>query len=157
MSNFVAIFCASLIMISCGSASIDSNAANGSISVAPKEVDSISKINNENYNVNSRAEVIDTLFFSDGSGNYELIVNGSKVKIIYQYLDYEKMDPELATLKNKKIIVPMNRIAYEGQSTADVFKIADNKLCVYNPESDGHDCYEFKRNKSTASLGSFFK
>jgi hypothetical protein len=101
------------------------------------------------------SEIIDSLFFTDGYAKYKFIIKDIKLKIIYQYSDFE--DFEFATLKNKKIIVPLNRLPYEGMKADEIFKIVKNKLCVFNPENDAYDSFDFIRNKSTANLESFFK
>ncbi len=109
------------------------------------------------YVLNDKPNVIQSLFFTDGNGKYELIINGTKIKIIYQYLENEKMEPEIATLSNGKIIVGKTRLAFDGQKVDDVYKIRDNQLCVYNPETDSNDCYEFNRDLSNCNLDKFFK
>ena len=97
-----------------------------------------------------------TLFFSDGSGKYQIEINDSKITIIYQYMNYEKMKPDYAQLINKKIVVPKDRISYEGQKTDEIYKIEGNKLCVYNPESDLYDYYDFQPSNSTCKLNLYF-
>ncbi len=151
----VAIIFASLILLSCGDASKDTDKTSASFLTEPIKADSTSVNNKQEVKVFEKEEIKDTLFFTDGSGIYKLIINGAELKIIYQYLEYA--ETAFATIKNKKIIVPSNRTSYEGQKTDDVYKIVKTKLCVYNPESDDDDCYEFVRNKSTTDLESFFK
>jgi hypothetical protein len=127
---------------------------------APKDknsIDTASKILQPPVEEVKKPITSQTLFFSDGDGKYELTITGTEIKIVYQYLSYEKMDAEYATLSNNKIIVPKKRLAFDGQKNDDVFKIEGNQLCVYNPETDLHDCYEFKRNKSSADLKDFFQ
>ncbi len=109
------------------------------------------------YVLNYKPNLIQSLIFTDGNGKYELIINETKIKIIYQYLENEKMEPEIATLSNGKIIVGKNKLAFEKQKVDDVYKIKGNFLCVYNPESDTDDCYEFKRDQSSCNLNKFFK
>jgi len=157
MTLFGAMVFASTILTGCGDASKDNDKTSESFSTEPIKADSRLVNNNEEVKVSEKEEIIDTLFFTDGSGKYKLIINGAELKIIYQYLEDEEMKPELASLKNKKIIVPNNRTSYEGQKTDDVYKIVRTKLCVYNPEEDLDNCYEFIRKKSTADLESFFK
>ncbi len=94
---------------------------------------------------------------NDGANTPENTTSTTKTEIIYQFLEYQKMEPEIASLSNGKIVVGKNRLAFDGQKVDDVYKIRDNKLCVYNPETDSDDCYEFKRDLSTCNLESFFK
>lgn len=75
---------------------------------------------------------------------YKLIFKGINVEIIYKYLDYDEMKPEHAKLINRKIVV-------DGQ-TDEVYKLNSNELCVYNPETDNFECYEFNRSKSTHEI-----
>jgi hypothetical protein len=98
------------------------------------------------------------LFFSDGYGKYQLTIKGSDIKIDYQYAEYVAIDPEHAILQENKIIVPKNRVdGLEGLGRDAVYKIINNQLCVYNPENDLDDCYQFMREKSTSDLKNFFK
>lgn len=99
---------------------------------------------------------LNTLFFSDGSVKYQIEINNSKITIIYQYMNYEKMKPEYAQLINKRIVVPKDRISYDGQKTDEIYKIEGRKLCVYNPETDLYDYYDFQPNKSSCSLNLLF-
>jgi len=69
-----------------------------------------------------------------------------------------QIDPEHAILQENKIIVPKNRVdGLEGLGRDAVYKIINNQLCVYNPENDLDDCYQFMREKSTSDLKNFFK
>lgn len=111
----------------------------------------ISEITKDNINNTSN-----TLLFSDGMGNYQFDINNSKITIIYQYNNYEKMQPEYAKLINKKIVVPKDRLVFEGQRADEIYKIEGNKLCVYNPESDMYDCYDFQPSKSSCDLSIYF-
>ena len=122
-----------------------------------------SKSNLTNNKINSNVPLgnninntSNTLFFSDGMGNYQFDINNSKITIIYQYNNYEKMQPEYAKLINKKIVVPKDRVVFEGQRADEIYKIEGNKLCVYNPESDMYDCYDFQPSKSSCDLSIYF-
>lgn len=108
-----------------------------------------------NYVLDDKPDEIQSLVFSDGYGKYELIISGNDIKITYQYLDYES-DSETATLSDGKIVVAKSRLVFDGQKVDDVYKIRDNQLCAYNPETDTHDCYEFNRDQSTCSLDEIF-
>lgn len=118
-----------------------------------KNSESTSDVSEEGSSIKNTSN---TLIFSDGSGKYQIEINNSKITIIYQYLNYEKMKPDYAQLINKKIVVPKDRISYEGQKTNEVYKIEGKKLCVYNPESDLYDYYDFQPNKSTCALNLYF-
>ena len=104
-------------------------------------------------NINNSSK---TLFFSDGIGKYQIEIENTKITIVYQYDNYEKMKPEYAQLINKKIVVPKNRVSYQGQKTDEIYKIEGGKLCVYNPESDMYDYYDFQRSKSSCDLSLHF-
>lgn len=117
-----------------------------------KNIKIISEVSNGN-NINNSSN---TLFFSDGSGKYQIDINKSKITIIYQYNNYEKMQPEYAQLVNKKIVVPKDRVVFEGQRADEIYKIEGNKLCVYNPESDMYDYYDFQPSKSSCGLSIYF-
>ncbi len=117
-----------------------------------KNIKIISDVSNGN-NINNNSN---TLFFSDGSGKYQIDINKSKITIIYQYNNYEKMQPEYAQLINKKIVVPKDRVSFDGQKTDEVYKVERGQLCVYNPESDMYDCYDFQPSKSSCDLSFYF-
>ena len=66
-----------------------------------KNSESTSDVSEEGSSIKNTSN---TLIFSDGSGKYQIEINNSKITIIYQYLNYEKMKPDYAQLINKKIM-----------------------------------------------------
>lgn len=131
------------------------------IEIADSVFQSKSNLTNNNIisNVSVDTNVNDssnTLFFSDGMGKYQIDIKNTKITIIYQYASYEKMKPEYAQLINNKIVVPKDRVSFDGQKTDEVYKIERGQLCVYNPESDMYDYYDFQPGKSSCDLSLYF-
>ena len=137
--NILALLCVFITLISCTNNSKEQDrkaTEKRMIEIADSVFESKSnskniKIISEVSNVNNINNSSNTLFFSDGSGKYQIDINKSKITIIYQYNNYEKMQPEYAQLINKKIVVPKDRVVFEGQRADEIYKIEGNKLCVY--------------------------
>lgn len=117
-----------------------------------KNIKNISDVSNGN-NINNSSN---TLFFSDGMGKYQIEIKNTKITIIYQYVNYEKLKPEYAQLINKKIVVPKYRASYSGLKVDEIYKIDGTELGVYNPESGEYDFYAFQPNKSSCDLNLYF-
>jgi uncharacterized protein YehS (DUF1456 family) len=66
------------------------------------------------------------------------------------------MKPEYAQLINNKIVVPKDRVSYDGQKTDEIYKIERGQLRVYNPESDMYDHYDFQPSKSSCELSLYY-
>ncbi len=115
-----------------------------------------SKIISNKHNDNNINNSSNTLFFSDGMGKYQIEIENSKITIIYQYMNNEKLTPEYAQLINKKIVVPKYRASYSGLKVDEIYKIDRTELGVYNPESGEYDYYAFQLSKSSCDLNLYF-
>jgi hypothetical protein len=155
--NFIAVIAIAVCFTNCNDSTSAKDVGNSSEINDSAKKNSLSKETEPKDAPEIQPSRDEVLRFTNGSGKYELIISDKDVKIVYQYMNYDKMDPEKATLKNKKILVSKNMLAFEGQKIDEVYKIIGKELCVYNPENDQYDCYQFDRNVSTCDLDQIIK
>ena len=155
--NFIAVILIAVCFTNCNDSTSDKQVGNSSENNDSAKKDSLSKETEPKDAPETQPSRDEVLRFTDGNGKYELIISDNDVKIVYQFMNYDRMELEKATLKNKKILVSKNMLAFEGQKVDEVYKIIGKELCVYNPENDGYDCYQFDRDASTCDLDKIIK
>jgi hypothetical protein len=74
---------------------------------------------------------------------YRLVSEKNKVQVFYKYSDNKEMLIDNCEIRNNKLISLDNNGEYQ---------IEEDVLCVYNPETDGYDCYDFEASKSTSTI-----
>lgn len=99
---------------------------------------------------NSNNESTKILFFGDNYSSYRLEFNGKNVKLIYTYQKYNPIIYH-GYFVDGEIIVDGCNYCYKFENTAECDECQVRwELCVYNPETDGYDCYSYDNSKSNS-------
>jgi hypothetical protein len=95
-------------------------------------------INNSNPVSKTNDNTTKVMVFEEGLYSYQLVITGDDIEIIYTYGSHEPIT-ETGKFTDNKIIV---------NGCDDCYQLNDDSFCVYNPETDGKDCYSINADKS---------